>query len=211
MKDDIVNNILEVIKNETSSKLLRQENLKNRFRVFSFIIYPDTESYDFYEVLRNVKTYKNYAFMKHDQDLDKEGHLKKEHYHVILKVDNACTISAISKKIGIPDNYVQNVKNERTMVRYLVHEDDSDKYHYDKNKIICSPIYSRYVGRCFMDLESEEVQLNNIYREIEKLASNTTNYHDALQLLVQYVNINCYDTVYKRYRFELKDYLTSLY
>lgn len=208
---DITNNLLDLIKNETSKKVMQEEHLKDRFRCFSLVLYDDTDSYNFDEVIRNIKTYKNYAYIKHDKDLKEDNTLKKIHYHCILKLDNACTISALSKKLDIPDNYIQNVRNERTMVRYLIHVDDPLKVQYDKNDIIASPIYSRYVGKCFEGIESEEEQLSKIYTFVSDLSTKAKNQHDALYLLVQYVNSNCYDTIYKRYRFEINDYLRSLF
>ena len=211
LESDITENLLNLIKEETSKKVMQEEHLKDRHRVFCMVLYKDTESYVFDEVLRNIKTYKNYAYIKHDKDLKEDNTLKKEHYHCVLKLDNACTISAISKKLDIPTNYIQNVRNERTMIRYLIHLDDPLKVQYDKNDIVASPVYSRYVNKCFEHIESEEEQLSNIYTFVSDLSTKASNKHDALYLLVQYVNSNCYDTVYKRYRFEIRDYLNSLF
>lgn len=211
INEEITDNLIAIIKEETSKKLMKEEHLKDRHRVFSLVLYKDTDSYNFEEVIRNIKTYKNYAYIKHDKDLKEDNTYKKEHYHCILKLDNACTISALSKKIDVPDNYIQNVRNERTMVRYLIHLDDPLKAQYNKNDIVASPVYSRYVNKCFEHIESEEEQLSNIYTFVSDLSTKASNKHDALYLLVQYVNSNCYDSVYKRYRFEIRDYLNSLF
>lgn len=211
INEEITDNLINIIKEETSKKLMKEEHLKDRYRVFSLVLYEDTDSYNFEEVIRNIKTYKNYAYIKHDKDLKEDNTYKKEHYHCIVKLDNACTISALSKKIDVPDNYIQNVRNERTMVRYLIHLDDPLKAQYNKNDIVASPVYSRYVNKCFEHIESEEEQLSNIYTFVSDLSTKASNKHDALYLLVQYVNSNCYDTVYKRYRFEIRDYLNSLF
>ena len=187
INEEITDNLIAIIKEETSKKLMKEEHLKDRHRVFSLVLYEDTDSYNFEEVIRNIKTYKNYAYIKHDKDLKEDNTYKKEHYHCILKLDNACTISALSKKIDVPDNYIQNVRNERTMVRYLIHLDDPLKAQYDKNDIVASPVYSRYVNKCFEHIESEEEQLSNIYTFVSDLSTKASNKHDALYLLVQYV------------------------
>lgn len=209
--EDITDNLLNLIKEETSKKVMKEEHLKDRFRVFALVLYDDTDSYCFEDVLRNIKTYKNYAYIKHDKDIKEDNTVKKSHYHCILKLDNACTISALSKRLDIPTNYIQNVRNERTMVRYLIHLDDPLKAQYDKNDIVASPVYSRYVNKCFEHIESEEEQLSKIYTFVSDLGTKASNKHDALFLLVQFVNSNCYDTIYKRYRFEINDYLKSLF
>lgn len=211
LETDITDNLLNLIKEETSKRVMKEEHLKDRHRVFCLVLYRETDSYNFEEVLRNIKTYKNYAYIKHDKDITEDNTLKKEHFHCVLKLDNACTISALSKKLDVPDNYIQNVRNERTMIRYLIHLDDPLKVQYDKNDIVSSPVYSRYVNKCFEHIESEEEQLSNIYTFVSDLSKKASNKHDALYLLVQYVNSNCYDTVYKRYRFEIRDYLNSLF
>ena len=106
------------------------------------------------------------------KDIKEDNTVKKSHYHCILKLDNACTISALSKRLDIPTNYIQNVRNERTMVRYLIHLDDPLKAQYDKNDIVASPVYSRYVNKCFEHIESEEEQLSKIYTFVSDLGTN---------------------------------------
>lgn len=209
--DEITDNLISIIKSETSKKLMKENDLRDRFRLFTCVLYDETTDYNIDEVLRNIKSYKNYAFIKHDKDINVKGEIKKTHYHCIVKVDNATTISAISKKIGIPDNYVKNVRNERSMVRYLVHIDDKDKYQYDIKDICSSKLYDRTVSKCFDDLESESEQLANIYNFINHISEKTDNKHNGLYLLIQYVNSNCYDTIYKRYRYEIKDYLDTMF
>ena len=134
--EDITNNLIEIIKNETSAKLQKEEDLNKRSRLFTLVLYPDSTSYDFEEVMRNIKSYKKWAYAMHDKDIKEDSQeIKKIHYHIVIKTDNATTISALSKKLGITDNYIEKVRNERSMIRYLIHLDDSDKYHYNKDII----------------------------------------------------------------------------
>lgn len=208
--DDITDNLITLIKEETSKKIMKENDLKDRYRLFTFVLYEDSDSYNFDDVLRIVKGYKYYAYIKHDKDkLNDE--FKKPHYHCIVKLDNACTKLALSKKLGLPTNYIMNVRNERSMIRYLIHMDDKDKYQYNYNEICKSPLYDRYVSKCFDSLESESEQLANIYDFITNIHSKTDDKHQALYLLIQYVNSQCYDIIYKRYRYELKDYMSSLF
>lgn len=210
--EDITKNLIEIIKNETSAKLQKEEDLNKRTRLFILVLYPDSTSYDFEEVMRNIKSYKKWAYALHDKDIKEESQeLKKIHYHIIIKTDNATTISALSKKLGINDNYIEKVRNERSMIRYLIHLDDTDKFHYEKDIIKSSKLYSRFVQKCFDDLEDEPTQLSNIYSFITDLKDKEKSIHNATFLLIQYVNMNCYDTIYKRYRYEIQDYLKSIY
>lgn len=180
--------------------------MKDRYRLFSLVLYKDTDSYDFLEVIKNIKGYHYYAYIKHNNDKDDNGILKKEHYHCILKLDNASTISALSKKIGIPENYIQNVRNERSMIRYLIHFDDEDKYQYNIADINCSRNYQRFIYKCFDDKESEEEILNNIIYYITNELKEVPITQSLSKLLI-YINNNCYETIYKRYRYELNELL----
>ena len=180
--------------------------MKNRYRLFCLVLYKESESYDFKEVLKNIKGYKYYAYCIHDSDSDDTGSLKKEHYHFIIKLDNASTIEALSKKLGVPINFIQNIRNERSFIRYLIHFDDDDKFQYSLDHIVCSRSYKRFVSKCFDDKETEEEIILKIHDYILSQLSGVS-YSKALINLIYFVNINCYDTVYKRYRFELLDFL----
>ena len=181
--------------------------MKDRYRLFFIELYKETKSYDYKEVLRNLKGYKKWAYITHDKDRKENGELKKEHTHFVLHLDNASTKEALSKKTGIPINFIENVRNERSVVRYLIHIDDDDKYQYSKNEIKCSRNYERYVSKCFDDLETEEQILSNIFAFLDSAMVDNKNYSSILFLLIQYVNSNCYDTIYKRYRYEFQEYL----
>lgn len=199
-----------------------------RYRLFFLELYHDTTSYDYKEVLRILKSMGKYAYIVHDKDIyskedydkyiskyNKEpsfhvGDHKKVHTHFILKRENAMTGSAFVKKTGIPLNFCEEIQNERSCCRYLLHTDDEDKFQYNKNEVKCSKNYEREFFKCFTELENEETQLTNIYLYIDKQAELKVNRHNALFNLIIYVNSNCYDTIYKRYRYEIKDYLQSV-
>ena len=150
--------------------------MNNRFRLFSIILYEESDSYDIKQVLFNIKSNKYYAFILHNKDENAKGEIKKPHYHIIIRVDNACTIDALSKKLGVPSNYIQNIKNERAYIRYLIHFDDADKYQYDLNEICCSRYYQRKVMKAFEDADTEEDIITKTYNKIDEL-NNTKDMH----------------------------------
>lgn len=174
--------------------------MEDRYRLFSIVLYEESESYDFKDVLFNIKSYKFYAYIRHNKDIFDDGTDKKVHYHFLIKLDNACTLQALSKKLGVPKNYIIHVRNERAMIRYLIHFDDEDKFQYSFDEIHCSRSYQRYIKKCFEDKETEEQIINNINIFINNLKG--LDYSQAVFTLVAYVNDNCYDTIYKRYRQE---------
>lgn len=182
--------------------------MNNRFRLFSIILYEDTTSYDIKEVLFNIKAQKYYAFILHNKDTDNKGQIKKPHYHIIIRLDNACTIETLANKLGIEKNYIQNIKNERAYIRYLIHFDDADKFQYQLEEVCCSRNYQRKVMKAFEDLETEEDIIIKIYDKIDKLNALKIDKRESMFHLIQYVNVNCYDTIYKRYR---QEFLSLLY
>lgn len=183
------------------------EDTKGRYRLFSIILYPDSESYKIDNVLFNIHCLKYYAYIIHDKDKKESGEIKKDHYHVIIKLDNASTIQALANKLGIPENHIQHIKNERAYIRYLIHYDNADKYLYSIEDIKCSRLYQRKVKKSFEDLETEEDIISNINNFIMHIKDLNVDNATALFSLIQYVNSNAYDTIYKRYRQEFTQLL----
>lgn len=178
-----------------------EEIKPKQYRNWLILLYDDTISYNFKDVLRIVKSQKNWAYIKH---LPEENE-KKPHYHVILSFENARTKNGLSSLLGVPSNYISEIKSFRTICRYLVHKDDDDKIQYSLDNVIISDSFKRKYFKQFDDLESEEDIISNIYTYISSLGS--LPYHEALKSLILFINSQCYDTLYKRYRFEFQDYL----
>lgn len=190
---------MEKIENLT----ILEEKKSVKYRHWLILLYEDTTSYNFKEVLKIVKGQKNYAYIKHIP----EANEKKAHYHVILSFENATKKDTLSKKLGVPSNYIDEIKNFRTICRYLVHKDDDDKFQYDLSQVFVSPCFERKFKKQFDDIESEDMIIDNIYNFINNL--HKIEYSEALRVLIQYINNHCYDTIYKRYRYEFLDYLKS--
>lgn len=185
-------------KNLTNSEEIDEK----RFRHFMILLYEDSEVYNFYDVLFDLKgSFKNYAYIEHKPE-NKE---KKSHIHFILSLDNARSINSISKRLGIPSNYFQSIKSLRASCRYLTHIDFDDKLQYNLSDVIVSPSFSRKFYSSFDDLKTEQDIIDDIYLFIDSLTNYT--FKDALKHLILFVNSQSYDTIYKRYRNEFIDYL----
>lgn len=178
----------------------------DRKHSFFILLYPDSTSYDINDVFFELRGFKEYAYILHKPESDE----LKEHYHLFIHLDNACTCEAISKRLGIPVNHIKYVKSMRACLRYLSHVDYPEKIQYDFHDIICSKLLERDLYKCYCDIESEQEIISNIYDFMVSL-KNDYNYSLALVELVKFVNLNCYDTVYKRYRQEFKEFLKDLY
>lgn len=178
---------------------------EKRYRNFMILLYEDTASYVFNDVLFDLKgSFKNYAYIKH---LSEENE-KKEHYHFILALDNPRTITSLSKRVGVPENFIQPVKSLRASCRYLTHQDNDDKTKYYLTDVKVSNSFSRKFFASFDDLQTEEDVIDDIYNYIDVI-SDTNKFSECIKMLIKFVNQNAYDTIYKRYRVEFTEYLRS--
>lgn len=189
-----------------NNQRLEEQIKQDRFRNFNILLYKDTTSYKYSDVIFKLNEYKYYAYIEHKPETDE----KKEHTHLFIHLDNACTLSAVANNLGIPKNFVQETKSVRSSCRYLTHIDYPDKIQYDYKDVHISTLFERKFKKNFEDLETEEQIINNIFEFIDNLHFDYT-YNYAMRVLIQWVNLNVYDTIFKRYRTEFLDYLKSTY
>lgn len=175
------------------------EIIDKRYRNFMLILYPDDS--DFNDKIAIIKSYKNYAYIKHEP----EGDDKKEHYHVILSLDNATTINSLGKKTLVPTRLIEPIFSLRAMCRYMIHLDNEDKKTYDIKNVVLSRNFERKFLKQFDDIKTEQEIIMDIYTFIDNLAE--VSYQNKLKQLIIYINLNCYDTIYKRYRSEFLSYM----
>lgn len=175
---------------------------EKRFRHFMILLYEDSTSYNYEDVLFDLKgSFKNYAYIKHEP----ESNEKKEHIHFILSLDNPRSINSISKRVGVSPNYFQSIKSLRASCRYLIHQDEDNKKKYELSDVVVSQSFSRKFYASFDDLKTEEDVIDDIYLYIDSLFDSS--FKDAVKSLIKFVNSQSYDTIYKRYRIEFQDYL----
>ncbi len=105
-----------------------------RIRQFFFICYPESIPQSIDVCIRESNP-DAYAYILHDEDYDINDMLKKAHYHVLLKFENARTYSSIAKQFGIAENNVEYCKSPRAAVRYLLHLDTPEKTSYPRERI----------------------------------------------------------------------------
>lgn len=172
-----------------------------KYRNFMVLIYSESKHYNFDDVMFNLKSFKYYAYIKH---LPEEEELS-EHFHAFIRLDNATTCNSIAKRLGVPVNMVQYVKNVRAGMRYLTHIDYENKIQYSINDVHISRLFQRKYLLAFEDVKTEEEIIQDIYFWLDN--SHFDNYFEKLKYFTMFVNLNCYDTIFKRYRFEFIDYL----
>lgn len=174
----------------------------DRFRSWTIILYSDSKSYDFDSVFQIIKSYKFYAYIKHQPDND----IKKVHYHVNLFLDNPTTRHALSKKLGVPENFIESISNVRVMNRYLTHIDFPERIQYSINDVFVSSSYFKKFKKCYDDLETESEIIDKIFSKIDDLISQFS-YFDCTKILLKWCSDNCYESIFKKYYVLFLDYL----
>lgn len=172
-----------------------------KYRNFMVLFYEESKHYKFDDVIFNIHSLKYYAYIKHEPEDDE----KVAHYHAFIRLDSACTESALSKRLGIPVDKIQHVKNVRGACRYLTHIDYEDKIQYSLDQVKLSGLFNRQFYKSFQDVKTEEEIIQDIYNFIDTYQEK--NYNLKLRNLILFVNYNVYDTIYRRYRNEFVDYL----
>lgn len=110
-------------------------------RAWTFIVYEDsTDIADFEANIKDLGRIGLRAlYIRHDQDKQDDGSIKKTHWHVIIIWENTTTYkTAIDVAQNIADvSYIEPIRSLVGASRYLTHMDDADKYQYDKSDVIC--------------------------------------------------------------------------
>lgn len=104
-----------------------------------------------------------YAYCTHDKD---EG--KEKHTHVVVWLNTPYFKSTITnwfrgadEKGELANTLAQPCKDITAMYRYLIHEDNPDKYQYDAESRICSD------PSCF----EEDVQTDDVWIAVDDILS----------------------------------------
>lgn len=97
-----------------------------KYYCFAFILYRDSTTYNYDSIIDYIRqNWTTYGYIEHSPELDE----KKYHTHVLVQFPNKRYIRAISKEIGLEDNYIQPV-HFIPYLRYLIHYDDEEKTQY---------------------------------------------------------------------------------
>ena len=106
---------------------------KYRSRVHMLLLYPDNTSH--VEAMEKIMASYDYACVLHNQDKTDDGEYKKEHWHVVLRFNQAVWSTAICKELGIEHNFIENVKRFDNAIQYLIHYNDKEKAQYSVDDV----------------------------------------------------------------------------
>lgn len=165
-----------------------------RVRNYLGVIYEDDERFD--NQLFNLSQEKDAIWIKHDKDLDDEGNVKKPHYHFVIQLKNACTLSSIAKRLEVNENMLEYVKNVNSSLKYLIHYNDDNKYNYDMNDVQSN---SEKLKRRFLDLVSKDTPETDKMVSIYEFIHKQNDYIDFNILFKYAVKNNIWDAYRRNY------------
>ena len=174
-------------RNEDEKKQRKPRNVKTYNRYFSFILYKEDEeqmkSMDY--IINNYK----YARILHNKDIENDGSIKKEHYHIIAYIGkNPRNRHAIAEETGLKENYIEGCNKDK-MLLYLIHFENQEKTQYDIEEVdgeLQKELYKLIKSQT----EYQKDKLEEILQEIEKNNHSITtitnyciknNYYEVLK------------------------------
>ena len=114
----------------------------NKSKVYrvGLIIYDEKELKDIINRAKKDDRTKEIVYIKHDKDVDENGDLKKEHYHLLFNFSRGpITLRTIKKNIlGVEeDRYIKILsKSWQKNLQYLIHKNNNNKYKYSLDEVI---------------------------------------------------------------------------
>lgn len=121
-----------------SSVNKKNTNLQGKY--FLLLLYTDWEQLDI--LLKYITSIsKNYAYIKHDKDLEEDNTPKKVHIHCVIEMSARRTINGLFQLLcnqcpGLKINLIEIAFNPNSSIRYLTHIDYPEKHQYNYNEII---------------------------------------------------------------------------
>lgn len=109
----------------------------NRFRNWTFLVYPESVIENWIDVINDLHIQWAYSPL-HDKDTNPTGENKKPHYHVLLSFEGKKSYDQILEITQSVNGTVpQKVESLRGLTRYFAHLDNPEKYQYCMEDIRC--------------------------------------------------------------------------
>lgn len=169
---------------------MSSSNIRSRF--FDLLLYPDCDHHN--DVLSVVKDSGiDFCGIIHDKDVDEAGNIKKAHIHLVLWGVQT-SISSLSSRLELPENYISIRGTRVSRLRYLVHADNPEKYQYSSDSVFGSP---NGLKKFRESLNVSEDENDNVYSIIFLLESYPS---DEYVPLLRFVKDICSSSLFPYYR-----------
>lgn len=110
------------------------KNSKGKFWIFE--MYEDSRPEDWKEYLEKTMI-KIVISPRHDKDLNKDGSLKKPHFHVLMCFEGPTTYNnALRIASGVGANIVFQAYSAKGSYEYFYHKNNPDKFQYNESDMI---------------------------------------------------------------------------
>lgn len=136
------------------------------------VAYPESMPTGWAERLEGLPF--GYAYCLHDKDVDDDGVLKKAHIHFFFQgLPTKRQKEYIHACLGV--HYGQDCRSASAAYDYLTHENNPDKYHYDKESIAHSRKWSQedfdaiYTPKIDYTIEIMQIIVENDIKEYSDL------------------------------------------
>lgn len=148
----------------TTSKKATTKNKKSRY--WAFLVYPDSAPENWEDYLQGLR----YCHCRHNLDVFKDtGEIKKDHRHVIISFDGPTTFNVVKELTDSLNSPIpQPVRSLRGAIRYLIHADNKDKHHYNREDIV-SVGMDQEIEQAFAAKKSDDEKKMERVRNWEKV------------------------------------------
>lgn len=131
--------------------------MKNeRSLYWTLILYDDSDNLNFNEKIEIIKKNYNYLYIKHDKDKLESGENKKAHYHIVLRFKNYKWLNSLSEELNVPYNYFQKVNSLNSILCYLIHFKEDNKYHYDITEVKGTSDFKSRLNKLILNCDKTE-------------------------------------------------------
>lgn len=123
--------------------------MADRFRDWTFIVYPDSAPEDWIRILNNQHLCFGVSPL-HNLDKNGDDTEKKEHWHIHLKFNGVQSYEQVKEiSDSVNGTVPQRVKSPVGLIRYFVHMDNPEKEKYNIDDIQSFGGFDRYIDEAF--------------------------------------------------------------
>lgn len=94
------------------------------------------------------RSIKDYAYIKHDKDVDVDGTLKIPHWHIMLRFNTPVPTENICSWFDIKPNFLEHIKGRfADALSYLTHKNANEKHQYDDSEVISNFDFNKEIEK----------------------------------------------------------------
>jgi len=154
--------------------------LEKTKKVFEIVTDVDKINIEKLKNALNNNAIKDWAYIIHDKDIDKDGNIVRPHYHIAVRLKNPRKLKHICQWFGVAPNFIEFGKgNYSDLLKYLIHENAPDKYQYSVKDVVANFDFEKEKNKKEGEERKEEI-INGIVSGIIR-EYNYSNYISAVE------------------------------